>query len=270
MKEKFIQIGSNKIRYLEEGGSDDNILLVHGLGASAERWTHVIPHLSKKYHLIIPDLIGFGFSDKPSVDYTPDFFSQFIFDFLNTLGITKTSMVGSSLGGQIIAECAITRSKMIEKIVLVSPSGIMKQSTPTFDAYTLAALYPTQDGAKTAFQMMSGVHKEIDSNTIDGFIQRMTLPNAKMAFMSTILGIRNSVSLSERLSRILAPTLIVWGRQDTLLPIVYSKDFVSSIKNCQFVEMENSGHTPFVEEPEKFSEIVLRFLNQHMVTSSSR
>ena len=269
MKEKFVNVGAYKIRYLEGGGSDGNILLLHGLGASAERWTHVVPHLSKKYHLIIPDLIGFGFSDKPSVDYTPEFFSQFIFDFLNTLGITKTSMIGSSLGGHIIAEFAITQSKMIEKIVLVSPSGIMKQSTPTFDAYTLAALYPTPEGAKTAFQMMSGVHKEIDPTTIDGFIQRMTLPNAKMAFMSAILGIRNAVSLSDRLARILAPTLIVWGRQDTLIPIVYSKDYVSSIKNCQFVEMENSGHTPFVEEPEKFSEIVLKFLNQKMVISSS-
>ena len=268
MKEKFVQVGANKIRYIEEGGSDGNVLLVHGLGASAERWARVIPYLSKKYHLIIPDLIGYGFSDKPSVDYTPAFFSQFIFDFLNTLGITNTSMIGSSLGGQIIAECAITQSKVIEKIVLVSPSGIMKQSTPTFDAYTLAALYPTQEGTKAAFQMMTGVHKEIDSDTIDGFIQRMTLPNAKMAFMSTILGIRNAVPLSERLARILVPTLIVWGRQDTLIPIIYSKDFVSSIKNCQFVEMENSGHTPFVEEPEKFSEIVLRFLNQQMVTST--
>ncbi len=268
MKEKFVQVGANKIRYIEGGGSDGNVLLVHGLGASAERWAHVIPHLSKKYHVIVPDLIGHGFSDKPSVDYTPAFFSQFIFDFLNTLGITKTSMIGSSLGGQIVAECAITQSKVIEKIVLVSPSGIMKQSTPTFDAYTLAALYPTQEGAKTAFQMMTGVHKEIDSDTIDCFIQHMTLPNAKMAFMSTILGIRNAVPLSERLARILVPTLVVWGRQDTLIPITYSKDFVSSIKNCQFVEMESSGHTPYVEEPEKFSEIVLRFLNQQMVVSA--
>jgi len=73
--------------------------------------------------------------------------------------------------------------------------------------------------------MMAGVHKEIDSDTIDGFIQRMTLPNAKMAFMSTILGIRNAVPLSERLARILAPTLIVWGRQDTLLPIKCKNGF---------------------------------------------
>ena len=262
MKEKFVQVGANKIRYLEGGGSDGNVLLIHGLGASAERWAHVIPYLSKKYHVIAVDLIGYGFSDKPSVDYTPAFFSQFIFDFLNTLGIAKTSMIGSSLGGQIVAECAITQSRVIEKIVLVSPSGIMKQSTPTFDAYTLAALYPTQDGTKTAFQMMAGEHKEIDSDTVDGFIQRMTLPNAKMAFMSTILGIRNAGSLSERLGKISVPTLIVWGKQDTLIPIAYSKGFVSSIKNCQFVEMESSGHTPHVEEPEKFSEIVLRFLNR--------
>ena len=261
MKEKFVKIGTYKIRYLEEGGSDGNILLLHGLGASAERWTHVIPHLSKKYHLIIPDLLGFGFSDKPSVDYTPLFFSQFIFDFIKTLGITKTSLIGSSLGGQIVAECAITQSKMIEKIVLVSPSGIMKQSTPTLDAYMLAALYPTQDGAKTAFQMMAGINKEIDSDTINGFIQRMTLPNAKMAFMSTMLGVRNSAPLSERLERISVPTLVIWGKHDTLIPITYSKDYVSSIKNCQLVEMESSGHTPYVEEPEKFSEIVLRFLN---------
>ena len=268
MKEKFVTVGANKIRYLEGGGSDGNVLLVHGLGASAERWARVIPHLSKKYHVIVPDLIGFGLSDKPSVDYTPDFFSQFIFNFLETLGITKTNMIGSSLGGQIVAECAITQNKMIEKVVLVSPSGVMKQSTPTFDAYTLAALYPTQEGAKTAFQMMSGEHKEIDSDTIDGFIQRMTLPNAKMAFMSTILGIRNAVPLSERLERILVPTLVVWGKQDTLIPITYSKEFVSSIRNCQFVEMESSGHTPYVEEPEKFSEIVLRFLNQQMIIST--
>jgi pimeloyl-ACP methyl ester carboxylesterase len=265
MREKFVNVGPNKIRYLEGGDSDNSVLLVHGLGASAERWTRVIPHLSEKYHLIIPDLIGFGLSDKPSVDYTPEFFSKFIFDFLDTLGITKISMIGSSLGGQIVAECATSQSEMIEKIVLVSPSGIMKQSTPTFDAYTLAALYPTAEGAKTAFQMMSGIHNEIDSDTIDGFIRRMTLPNAKMAFMSTILGIRNTVSFAERLERISTPTLIVWGKQDTLIPIVYSKNFVSSIKNCQFVEMENSGHTPFVEEPAKFSEIVLRFLNQRLV-----
>ena len=262
MEEKFVKVGSNKIRYLEEGGSDGHILLIHGLGASAERWSYVIPLLSKKYHIIAPDLIGFGYSDKPSVDYTPEFFSKFIFDFLNVLGISKTSMIGSSLGGQIVTECAITQSKVIEKIVLVSSSGFMKHSTPTLDAYMLAALYPSQDGAKTAFQMMAGPHKEIDANTIDGFIQRMSLPNAKMAFMSTVLGFRNSVYMGESLARIVAPTMVIWGKHDSLIPIKYSQEFLSSIKNCQFVEIDDCGHTPYVENPQKFSEVVLKFLCQ--------
>ncbi|MGI0082416.1 MAG: alpha/beta fold hydrolase [Nitrosopumilaceae archaeon] len=262
MEEKFIKIGANKIRYLEEGETGSNVVLVHGLGASAERWAHVIPHLSKKYHVIAPDLIGFGYSDKPSVDYTPEFFAQFLFDFLNTVGISKTSLVGSSLGGQIVAECAITQSKMIEKIVLVSPSGFMKHSTPTLDAYMMAALYPSQDGAKTAFQMMAGPRKNVDSSTIEGFVQRMTLPNAKMTFMSTVLGFRNSEVMIEELARILVPTLVIWGKHDSLIPIKYSKEFLSYIKNCQFVEMDGCGHTPYVEESAKFSEIVLKFLNQ--------
>ena len=262
MEEKFVKIGANKIRYLEEGGSGGNVLLVHGLGASAERWARVIPLLSKKYHVIAPDLLGFGYSDKPSTDYTAEFFSKFIFDFLETLGINKTGMIGSSLGGQIIAKCAITQNKVIEKIVLVSPSGFMNHSTPALDAYMLAALYPSQDGAKTAFQMMAGPGKEVDAKTIDGFVQRMILPNAKMAFMSTVLGLRNSVSLGERLVSIEVPTLIIWGKHDSLIPIRYSKDFVSSIRNCQFVEMEDCGHVPFVDDPQKFSEIVLNFLSQ--------
>lgn len=261
MEEKFVKIGANKIRYIEEGNGSKNVILVHGLGASAERWLHVIPRLSKKYHVVVPDLIGFGYSDKPSVDYTQEFFSGFILDFLEMLGISKASMVGSSLGGQIIAECAISQNKIIEKIVLVSPSGLMKHSTPTLDAYMMAALYPNHDSVRTAFQMLESSHQDIDQRTIDGFVQRMSLPNAKMAFMSTVLGIRNSASMAERLARISVPTLIIWGKRDSLIPIKYAKDFLSSIKNSQFIEMPNCGHAPHVEEPETFSEHVLKFLS---------
>ncbi|MEO2201814.1 MAG: alpha/beta fold hydrolase, partial [Nitrosopumilus sp.] len=63
MKEKFIQIDGNKIRYLESGDSKKTLVLIHGLGASAERWNSVIPLFTDKYRVIVPDLIGFGYSD---------------------------------------------------------------------------------------------------------------------------------------------------------------------------------------------------------------
>ena len=260
ISEEFVKVGETKIRYLEEGSSNSNIVLIHGLGGFAERWSAVIPLLSKKYHVIALDLPGYGYSDKPSIDYTPEFFLKFIFDFLDSMGIRKTHMIGTSLGGQIVAECAITQNKMIEKIALVCPAGIMKGSTPTLDAYSMAALYPSYDTVKTAYEMMTDSNKKVSNDTIEDFIKRMTQSNAKMAFMSTILALKNASPITERLSNIMVPTLLIWGAHDTMIPIKYANDFASSIKNCRLEIMENCGHTPHIEEPAKFSQIVLNFL----------
>ena len=259
VQENFIEVDGNKIRYLETGHSKSTVILVHGLGASAERWTQAIPYLSKEHHLIIPDLIGFGYSDKPIADYTPEFFAEFLKKFLETKGIERPNIIGSSLGGQVTAEYACT-SNNIEKLILVSPSGVMKQSTPALDAYIMAALYPNEENAKNAFEMMEGSGKDVDKSIVDGFVERMKMPNAKMAFMSTILGLKNSEIISNRLKTIDVPTLIIWGSKDPVIPIQHADGFVSFIKNCRFQRMDDCGHTPYVQDPENFSKIVIDFL----------
>ena len=260
VQEKFIQVDGNKIRYLETGHSKSTLVLIHGLGASAERWNKTIPYLAKDYHLIIPDLIGFGYSDKPLVDYTTDFFSDFLGKFLNSTGIENPNIIGSSLGGQVIAEYASTNNNM-EKLILVSPSGVMKKSTPALDAYIMAALYPNETNAKNAFEMMEGSGIEADEKIVESFIERMKLPNAKMAFMSTILGLKNSEIITNKLKTINIPTLIIWGENDPVIPIQNADGFVSSIKDCRFYRMDGCGHTPYVQDPKGFAEIVLDFLS---------
>lgn len=261
MKENFIQIDGNTIRYLESGDSKQVLILIHGLGASAERWNRVIPIFAQHYRVIVPDLIGFGYSDKPFVDYTPVFFSEFIASFLKALNITRPNIIGSSLGGQIIAEYASSNSKNIDKLVLVSPAGVMKQSTPALDAYIMAALYPNTQSAKNAFELMEGSGKPVDDIIVQGFIERMHLPNAKLAFMSTILGLKNSDQITTKLDKITSPTLLVWGSLDPVIPIQYAEAFVNSIKDCQFITMNGCGHTPYVQEPESFASSVLKFLS---------
>ena len=95
VQENFIDVDGNKIRFLETGHSKSTLVLVHGLGASAERWNKVIPFFAKDYHLIVPDLIGFGLSDKPLVDYTTDFFSEFLNKFLESNGIENPYIIGA-------------------------------------------------------------------------------------------------------------------------------------------------------------------------------
>ena len=262
MQTKFAEVWGHKIRYLEEGRSDKTIILVHGLGGSAERWLKIIPRLSAKYRVIAPDMIGFGYSDKPSEDYTIDFLARFLSAFINNMGLKSAILVGTSLGGQVAAHCASTNDA-IEKIVLVAPSGAMKSSTPVIDAYMMAALYPNHVSAREAFAMMSR-SGTVDDFTVNDFVKRMTTPNAKLAFISSVLGIKNS-RIEESLERIMVPTLIVWGRQDRMIPIDHADKFVSSIKGCMFLELDDCGHLPHVEMPDLFSDYVLEFLGSRLV-----
>ncbi len=260
MQEEFISVEGNRIRYLKEGTAEKNLILVHGLGASAERWEYVIPKFSKHFTVFVPDLIGFGKSDKPNVDYTAEFFTKFLSSLLAALGIKKTTVMGSSLGGQISVEYAFNNQSSIDKLVLVSPSGAMKQSTPALDAYVMAALYPDHEIAKNAFTMMTGKNKEVSPHIVENFVQRMKLPNAKFAFMSTLLGLKNAPEIITRLEVIAAPTLVVWGELDPVIPVKYAEYFVKQIRDCRFYQMQNCGHTPYVDDPENFSKIVLDFL----------
>jgi len=261
VEEKFLQIDGHKIRYLESGNSKNTIVLLHGLGASAERWLNVIPHFSKNYNVVVPDLIGFGLSDKPQVDYTPEFFSDFLEKFFEQTGIVRPNLIGSSLGGQIAAYYTSSHSDDIEKLVLVSPAGAMTQSTPALDAYVMAALYPNEQTAKNAFELMEGSGEEIPQAIISGFVERMQLPNAKLAFMSTVLGLKNSKPITTKLVSITTPTLIIWGSIDPVIPIGYSDSFISALQDCRFFRMDGCGHTPYVQDPQTFTSKVLEFLN---------
>ncbi len=260
LEQKFLEIDGHRIRYLESGSSKNTLVLIHGLGASAERWNQVIPLFEDNFRVIAPDLIGFGYSDKPTVDYTLDFFSDFLEKFFSAAKITRPNVIGSSLGGQISAEYAASHSEDLEKLILVSPAGSMKKSTPALDAYIMAALYPNETSAKNAFEMMEGSGIDVHPEIIDGFVERMQLPNAKLAFMSTVLGLKNSESLTSKLQSILTPTLIIWGGNDPIIPINYADDFVSAIQDCQFFRMDGCGHTPYVQNPYLFTSKVLEFL----------
>ena len=197
-----------------------------------------------------------------SLDYTPQFFAKFLSDFLETIGVNYCTMVGSSLGGQVVAEYAIAYKAKLEKIILVSPAGVMKQPTKSLREYITAALYPNHDTAYNAFKMMAGNDEQIPHHIIDDFVERMSLPNAKMAFTSTLLGLKNAEVISQRLPSVSVPSLVIWGENDNVIPIKYAADFVSSLRDCKYIKMQNCGHTPYIEEPRRFVDNVVEFIDR--------
>lgn len=262
MQDRFVTVDGKRIRYLEQGSSQETIVLLHGLGGMAERWLPVFGHLSSKYRVIAPDLPGFGQSDKPQIDYTPDFFRQVTLGLLESLSLQTVHLVGTSHGGEIAAECASTQDPRIKKVVMVCPAGLMKKSTPALDAYIMAALYPNHESVKIAYKMMTGGEKEVSESDVGNFISNMSRSNTKMAFLSTLLGMKNSPPITEKLALIKSPVLLIWGSNDKMIPFEYSKGFVSSLEDCKFVVMEGCGHIPYEEQPDDFSKLVLDFLSK--------
>jgi 2-hydroxy-6-oxonona-2,4-dienedioate hydrolase len=261
-----LDVNGYNIRYLRYGnmkngdsGRKEILVLLHGIGASADRWSYVSPTLSKYYQLIIPDIVGFGYSDKPTVEYTMDFFVSFFEDFLRELGVERLSIIGSSFGGYLGTEFTARNPKNVDKLILAAPAGAMRTSTRTLDQYIMAALYPTYENTKRAFKDMANEPSVVSEETVRDFMNRMRLPNAKYAFMSTLLAIRDSQSLSKSLSKIDVPTLLIWGENDRMIPLAYSKEY-TEISRSNLTIIDNCGHTPFVEKPVEFNNIVLKFL----------
>lgn len=263
----MIKIDNCYIRFIDTYGAkgnksdDKSILLLHGLGGSLERWSKIIPFFSNNYRLIIPDIVGFGYSDKPHVEYSIEFFIKFIENFIQALNIDDLYVIGSSFGGLLALEFAIRFPNKVNKLVLLSPAGMMNRVTPTLNLYISAALYPTFYNVATAYYEMVYDPRSVTEASIRDFINRMSLNNAKYAFMSTLISLKNNPDLKDRL-KINIPTLLIWGKDDQLMPLKYAKDF--KIPNSKLVIFNNCGHYPHVEKVEEFNKTVVQFLNNDL------
>jgi len=265
LDEYWANLDGLKIRYRESGkGNDRHVLFIHGLGSSSDRWLGIPDVLSANFHTIALDLPGFGESDKPAtMNYTIQNFRENIVDFMNKLGINdgKTSIVGHSLGGFIAAEVTIENKNLVERLVLIDSSGMLKKPTPLLDEYLQVAMNPTTDKVRKVFEQMVADPARIPSKLVDGFISRINLPNAKYAFKSTL---QNSANTQIGLGRLELieniPTLILWGIKDKVIPINHSELFRESIMNSRIEIIQDAGHAPFAEKPDQVCEILRNFL----------
>jgi len=281
VKEYKVTLNDFQIRYLKSekrnSSKKKNILFIHGLGSSSDRWWDIPDALSRYFHPIVAvDLIGFGGSDKPiTIDYTMEYFSKFIRDFIDCKQIwrngddseddsCRTILIGHSLGGYIAAKVAIEGQDLIEKLVLIDSSGLLKEPTPLLEQYLDAALNPSFENIKNVFEQMLGNPALLIPTLIDAFIKRINLPGAKYAFKSAFENSTRKYIESSELQRIEnIPALIVCGAADKLIPVAHSIRFNEILKHSQLQIIENTGHAPFSEKPSMVFDIMRIFLTNN-------
>ena len=257
--DKTIAVFGQSIHYFDIG-SGPVVVLLHGLGSRKEDWLPVLEPMAQKYRLLVPDQIGFGRSDKPLLDYSVQTYVDFLNEFLRQLKVEKASLVGESLGGWIaalyVAEIGGGAHLVpVEKLVLVDAAGLKQdQPIPDLNPSSLVAMrgvmeavfYDTswvnEDALRKIFTDKLAVH--------DGYTVRSFLGNPT----------REKERLDERLGSIKAPTLVVWGKQDKLLPITSGERYAAGIAGAKMVSFEKCGHVPAVEKTEEFLAAVMPFL----------
>jgi pimeloyl-ACP methyl ester carboxylesterase len=126
--------------------------------------------------------------------------------------------------------------------------------------YIFSSLFPTFENTKLAFQSMANKDYQVKDSTVKDFINRMKMPNAKHALISTLLALRKNNNFEDNLRQINIPTLVVWGENDTFIPIS-NLQYFKEIPNVQIAIMEKCGHSPFIEKPLLFYEIIKNFIN---------
>jgi 2-hydroxy-6-oxonona-2,4-dienedioate hydrolase len=260
--EKEITIYGQKIHYVEAGRGAQTVILLHGLGGNSSNWTLNINALSAQYRVIVPDQLGFGKSDKPVINYRVATYVDFLDRLYSQLKIERATLVGNSMGGWIAALYAVSHPERVERLVLVDAAGFAPPKD--FDVKQLAGLNPsTREGMR---ELAKRVFYNRELSTSDAAIdlmltQRMTAGDG-YTIQSLIESIaRNEDMLDGKLSAIKLPTLIIWGREDGLVPLAEAGErFRREIPQAEFLVFDKCGHAPMVEKATEFNAALLKFL----------
>ena len=268
MHDLTIGVKGFNIRYKESQNkaAASHVLFIHGIGSSSDRWLDIPDALSRYFHTVAVDLVGFGGSDKPAtMDYTLKNLAEFILEFMEKVKIDdgRTTIVGHSLGGYVAAEVAMQKRDVVEKLVLVDSSGMLEKPTPLLEEYLDAAMDPSYDKVRKVFEQMTAYPFAVLPVLVDLFVKRMEMPGAKHAFKSAFAdSTRNRIDMA-RLEQKMGdvPALIIWGSADRVIPVEHSGLFKQALKNSSLEIMENMGHAPFAEKPAVVCEMLHSFLS---------
>src|SRR6185369_1453077 len=212
---KEVLVFGQKIQYVETG-SVPTVMLLHGLGGSWQSWHFNIAALAEKYHVVVPDQIGFGKSDKPPVNYRIRTYVDFLDQFCKQLKIERATLVGNSMGGWIAAMFTASFPDRVEKLVLEDAAGYAPPKD--FDTRVYWGLNPTtREGMKVLVaKVFYSKAFQTDASVDQSIAARLAAGDGYTINSITESIIRGEDFLDDIVKTIKRPTLIIWGRQDGL------------------------------------------------------
>lgn len=268
---EFVPLMGMDVHFRDEGNPADSLplVLIHGTGSSLhtfDAWTHAL----KEYRRVVRmDLPGFGLTGPfPDRKYSMDGYVDFVEGFLSARGIEHCILAGNSLGGQIAWNYALKHPGRVAKLILIDAAGYPGKSTSVPIAFRIART-PVLNKILTfitpRFVVESSVanvyadKSKVTDALVDRYFELSLRAGNRQALIDRMQMPFDTTRL-EQIKSIAQPTLVLWGAQDGLIPVESAYEFHRDLPNDTLVILEQSGHVPMEEDPEKSLEVVLPFI----------
>jgi pimeloyl-ACP methyl ester carboxylesterase len=268
---RTVEVGGAQVNYVEMGeGEGIDIVFVHGLSGCWQNWLENIPHFARHHRVLALDLPGFGGSPMPPWEISIEAYGRLLHEFLEAVGVGDCAVVGNSMGGFISAEAATREPDRFSKLVLASSAGVSharmrREPIEATGRMVLAAtglilklqqqmiLRPRVREAtfKMIFHHPNDLRVELLWEFMSGAGKEGFLP----AFAACV-----GYDILDRLEDVPVPTLIVWGRNDLVIPPGDAWEFDRRLRNSETVIFGDCGHVPMAERPLRFNRDVEAFL----------
>ncbi len=271
--DRFTSVFGARIRYRVEGNGPPAVL-IPGIGAPLESWEWTVEALRARYTTFAFDYPGFGFSDPVASSYTPRGAGLTTLAFMDAVGVKRATIIGSSLGGGIATLAAGMAPGRCTALVLASPAGFDLNVSPMA---RLIAQPPIGETAavlirhhpRLLLQNAFADHRRIPDRLVDIVRRDAARPSTIQNYLKalrglvTLYGIRPEVVAEVRKAarRIIAPTLVVWGDQDRVIPSDQASVAALTIPTAQVYIMRGIGHVPYIEAADAFNERMMAFLS---------
>jgi pimeloyl-ACP methyl ester carboxylesterase len=266
-----VELPGSTVGYVELGRGEP-LVFVHGLSGCWQNWLENIPYLARRYRCLALDLPGFGSSPMPSWDISIPAYGRLLHDFCERLGLSASAVVGNSMGGFITTEAAIAAPGRFSRLVLVSAAGITwaearqeqarmiaragKVAAPLLFRFRKVGLVRPQArqlAFRGIFHYPNRLRPELLYEQMEPALQSPGFPDA----IRTLVG----YDIRERLGEIEVPTLIVWGRNDILIPVEDAYEFERLIgSNARLEVFDDTGHLAMLERPSRFNKLLSDFI----------
>ncbi len=246
---------SKGFKYVDEGAGPVLILL-HGLFGALSNWGGVVDRFSKNFRVVIPMLPIY---DMPLREAGLDGLNAFLEKFVSTIGLKDMIIIGNSLGGHLALIYTLKNPKKVKKLILTGSSGLFENS--------MGGSFPKRGNYQYIKERVGYTFYNPETAT-DELVSEVFETTKSIPKCMRIVAMAKSAqrhNMAKEITRIQAPTLLVWGLNDTITPPIVGHEFNRLIPNSKLRFIDLCSHAPMMEHPEQFNEIVESFLQEDTV-----